>query len=537
MLTCTVRRDCGDRRLSTLDTPHKELSNFTGVNGGRQQLPAAVIQKTASPRKKPVTVGELRGIDHNEFNPSAHSLLKQVVMPTAQHSSASTAMPRSSKSSKHTPERSKHTSALIVDQHFSYIDVEWNAARELVQFAYIVIGGDGAVIRKVKMLSVRPSNVHTPLAVTKLTVEQLEAGKSLRECRDAMVVGFSQSGRPVGWSFANDVTVMNNDLCTQGMEPLLGDGICALAFAKKIFSLTGRTTKNFTQKEVGVALGITDATLKDHFADDDAVLGSRIFAALLRIADDELHVVTEDQLDNLLTFGALPRQHSSINAGKQRQQGPHQKKAICTRAKGQTQQPTGEDSEADFTEDPPNKKARKRREKDHDCQPSGEACEAHFKEGPSNKKARKRREEDHDCQPSGEDCEAHFKEGPNNKKARKRREKDQKEQPTGEDSQAEARDVAAKKKRQLAAKENQKRIDLAETQRQEHERELMRAALRGAETLEPKDAQKWLADVQKRVDDKEQAYVPDIMGNHKGFGRLLFLRGTHQLHICAMSSY
>ncbi len=124
---------------------------------------------------------------------------------------------------------------------------------------------------------------------------------------------------------------------------------------------------------------------------------------------------------------------------------------------------------------------------------------------------------------------------PHNNKARKSSEKSQKEQPIGQDSEAEAGHLAAKIKTSIPKKENKKGLDLAETQRQEHERELMRAALRGAEKLDPKDAQKWLADIQKRVDDKEQAYVPDIMGNHKGSGRLLFLRGTHQLHICAMS--
>jgi hypothetical protein len=127
-----------------------------------------------------------------------------------------------------------------------------------------------------------------PLRVTKLTVQQLEAGKPLRECRGEMEVAFCQSGTPVGWSFAHDVTVINNDLRTEGLLPLLGKGVCALAFARKIFKHTRRTTKNFTQKEVGIALGITDAMLEDHFADDDAVLGSRIFAELLRIAKDEL---------------------------------------------------------------------------------------------------------------------------------------------------------------------------------------------------------------------------------------------------------
>ena len=134
-----------------------------------------------------------------------------------------------------------------------------------------------------------------------------------------MEVAFCHSGTPVGWSFANDVTITNNDLRTEGMEPLLGNGVCALALARKIFRHTGRTTKNFAQKEVGIALGITDAMLEDHFADHDAVLGSRIFAKLLRIADNELGVVTEDELTNLMDHDALPgRQDSSRNAGKKR---------------------------------------------------------------------------------------------------------------------------------------------------------------------------------------------------------------------------
>jgi hypothetical protein len=223
---------------------------------------------------------------------------------------------------------------------------------------------------------------------------------------------------------------------------LLGNGICALAFAKKIFRHTGRTTKNFEQKEVGIALGISDAMLEDHIADDDAVLGARIFAKLLHIADEELGVVTEDQLTNLLDHDELPGgQDSSRNAGKKR--------------------PASEVEDPDFQED--------------------------------------RRKN----------------------KASKSSEKSQKEQP--------------KIKASIAKKENQKRLDLAETERHEHERELMRAALRGAEKLDPKDASKWLADTQKRVDDKEQACVPCIIGRGKGSGRLLYLRGTHQLHICAIS--
>jgi hypothetical protein len=176
------------------------------------------------------------------------------------------------------------------------------------------------------------------------------------------------------------------------------------------------------------------------------VLGSRIFAELLRIAKDELRVITEDELTNLMDHDALPgRQDSSRNAGKKRPATWHE------------------------VEDPD------------------------------------------------------YEEDPHNNKARKSSEKSQKEQPS------------AKIKASIAKKENQKRLDLAETQRQELERELMRAALRSAEKLHPKDASKWLADIQKHVDDKEQAYVPCIMGRDKGPGRLLFLRGTHQLHICAMS--
>jgi len=340
----------------------------------------------------------------------------------------------------------------------NFIDIEWNDGAEIVQYAYIVIRGDGTVVGKVKLLSVRPRNVDMPLRVTKLTVQQLEAGKPLRECRDEMEVAFCQSGTPVGWSFAHDVTVINNDLRTEGLLPLLGKGVCALAFARKIFKHTKRTTKNFTQKEVGIALGITDATLEDHFADDDAVLGSRIFAELLRIAKDELRVITEDELTNLMDHDALPgRQDSSRNAGKKRPASRHE------------------------VEDPD------------------------------------------------------YEEDPHNNKARKSSEKSQKEQPIGQDSEAEARHLSAKIKASIAKKENQKRLDLAETHRQELERELMRAALRRAEKLHPKDASKWLADIQKHVDDKEQAYVPCIMGRDKGPGRLLFLRGTHQLHICAMS--
>jgi hypothetical protein len=348
-----------DRRLSTLETPYKELSNFTGDNGVREQLPAAAIQKTASLRVKPVSLAQLVGNYHwdDKFNAGAHSLLQRLPARPALHSYASTEMPSSSKhastakpssskpssskpssskpssskpsSSKQTctamPSSSstraestrapqclaaessssrlkslKDTSAFIVDQLFAFIDIEWNDGREIVQYAYIVVRGDGTVVRKVKLLSVRPRNVNMQLRVTKLTVEQLQAGKPLRECRDEIEVAFCHSGTPVGWSFAHDVTITNNDLRTEGMEPLLGNGVCALALARKIFRHTGRTTKNFAQKEVGIALGITDAMLEDHFADHDAVLGSRIFAKLFRIADNELGVVTEDELTNLL---------------------------------------------------------------------------------------------------------------------------------------------------------------------------------------------------------------------------------------------
>jgi DNA polymerase III epsilon subunit-like protein len=327
-----------------------------------------------------------------------------------------------------------------------------------VQYAYIVIRGDGTVVRKVLLLSVRPSNVDTPLRVTKLTVEELRAGRPLRECRDEMEVAFCRSGTPVGWSFANDVTITNNNLRAEGMEPLLGNGICALAFAKKIFRYTSRTTKNFEQKEIGIALGITDAMLEDHIADDDAVLGARIFAKLLHIADKELGVVTEDQLTNLLDHDALPSlQHSSRNADKKRSASSH------------------EDKDPDFQE-----------------------------------------------------CQRH-------KKGRKSSDKGPTEQPIAEDGEAQARHLAAKIKASIAAKEDKKRRDLAETQRQEHQRELLRTAIRGAEKLDPKDASKWLADMQKRVDDKKQAYVADIMGSDKGSGRLLFVRGTHRPHICAVS--
>jgi hypothetical protein len=184
----------------------------------------------------------------------------------------------------------------------------------------------------------------------------------------------------------------------------------------------------------------------------------RIFAKLLRIADEELGIVTEDELTNLLDHDALPsRQHSSRNADKKRSASSHE-------------------------------------------------------------------EEDDD-----------FKAGPHNKKGRKSSEKGQTEQPIAQDSEAQARHLAAKIKASIAAKEDKKRRDLAETQRQEHQRELLRTAIRGAEKLDPKDASKWLADMQKRVDDKEKAYVPCIMGRNKGSGRLLFVRGTHQLHICAVS--
>jgi DNA polymerase III epsilon subunit-like protein len=140
-----------------------------------------------------------------------------------------------------------------------------------------------------------------------------------------MEVAFCHSGTPVGWSFQHDVTIMNNDLRTDDLLPLLGNGVCALALARKIFKHTKRTTQNFTQKEVGIALGITDAMLQDHFADDDAVLGSRILTELLHIADEELGVVTEDQLTNLLDHDELPGgQDSSRNAGKKRPASWHE---------------------------------------------------------------------------------------------------------------------------------------------------------------------------------------------------------------------
>ncbi len=369
--TSTARRAINDKE------------NLASDNGGRQHLPAAVIPQKASLRTKPITLAELDTNYHwdNRFNAGAHSVLQRLAASTAARATtsktpssskqaempssssrrapkclASTEMPSSSTqtsaaagptSSKTTssskqasaaarptssktpstskqasaasPTSSKDTSAFIVDQLFAFIDIEWNDGAEIVQYAYIVIRGDGTVVGKVKLLSVRSRNVDMPLRVTKLTVQQLEAGKPLRECRDEMEVAFCQSGTTVGWSFAHDVTVINNDLRTEGLLPLLDKGVCALAFARKIFKHTKRTTQNFTQKEVGIALGITDAMLEDHFADDDAVLGSRIFAELLRIAKDELRVITEDELTNLMDHDALPgRQDSSRNAGKKR---------------------------------------------------------------------------------------------------------------------------------------------------------------------------------------------------------------------------
>jgi hypothetical protein len=111
---------------------------------------------------------------------------------------------------------------------------------------------------------------------------------------DAGRSGCCQNGTAVGWAFWYDMTVLNDDLRAEKLEPFViatSDGMCVLALAKKVFKHTKRTTKNFSQSEIGVMLGITDATLKEHVDDDDAVLGSRIFAELLRIAKDDLRVV------------------------------------------------------------------------------------------------------------------------------------------------------------------------------------------------------------------------------------------------------
>lgn len=68
----------------------------------------------------------------------------------------------------------------------------------MVQYAYIVIRGDGTVINNVKMLSVRSRDVDVPLRVTTLTVQQLTAGCSLRECHPTMLIGSCESARLSG---------------------------------------------------------------------------------------------------------------------------------------------------------------------------------------------------------------------------------------------------------------------------------------------------------------------------------------------------
>jgi hypothetical protein len=63
----------------------------------------------------------------------------------------------------------------------------------------------------------------------------------------------------------------------------------------------------------------------------------RIFAKLLRIADEELGIVTEDELTNLLDHDALPsRQHSSRNADKKRSASSHEEEDDDFKAQART---------------------------------------------------------------------------------------------------------------------------------------------------------------------------------------------------------
>ena len=94
----------------------------------------------------------------------------------------------------------------------------------------------------------------------------------------------------MGWAFKHDVKVLNDNLVACNLEAFVVNGICAMQLAKKVFQHTLRTTNNFSQKEAGVAIGITDPHVQEHVADDDAVLGSRIFAEILRIAKEELRM-------------------------------------------------------------------------------------------------------------------------------------------------------------------------------------------------------------------------------------------------------
>jgi len=81
---------------------------------------------------------------------------------------------------------------------------------------------------------------------------------------------------------------------------------CAMAFAKKVCKYTDRPPIKFSQVAVGVALGIVETDSEEHLADNDVILGSRIWTELCRITEIELHVITMNELYNLAHWDVLP---------------------------------------------------------------------------------------------------------------------------------------------------------------------------------------------------------------------------------------
>ena len=302
-----------------------------------------------------------------------------------------------------------------------------------------------------------------------------------------MLVGSCESGTAVGWAFKHDVNVLNDDLVACNLEPLVVNGMCAMELAKKVFKHTSRTTTNFSQTEAGVAIGITDAQLKEHVADDDAILGSRIFVEVLRIAKEELHVVTMEELTNLVELDALTYlPNSTLNAGKTRQES-------STIVQGHGSRQTSLDGK---------RQARPVVRKDEDYIDGDDAASDESKAAPrrtfSSKKAKKSRGD----------------------------------KPLCDDREAYARDVARKRAAADTQKENKNQRAIAEAQRHEDGRNFMRAALKNAAKLDPKDAQKWLDTNRELVADKENPHVPCIFGSPEHSGRLLYVRGNRQLHTC-----